>query len=41
MLLTGRKENAYLLISDIYNHEKCFIDYMKYRMLLLLMVFAL
>lgn len=40
MLLTGRKENAYMLISDIYAHEKCFIDFMKYRMLLLLMVDA-
>lgn len=40
MLLTGRKENAYLILSDIYSQEKCFIDYMKYRMLLLLMVDA-
>ena len=38
MLLTGRKDNAYLIISDVYRTEKCFIDFMKYRMLLLLMV---
>jgi hypothetical protein len=38
MLLNGKKENAYLIISDIYENEKCFIDYLKYRKLLLLMV---
>ena len=41
MLLNGKKENAYLLINDIYNNQKCFIDYLKYRMLLLLMVVPL
>ena len=39
MLLNGKKENAYLLINDVYKNEKCFIDFVKYRMLLLLMVF--
>lgn len=40
MMLTGRKDSAYAILSDIYSHEKCFIDFMKYRMLLLLMVDA-
>ena len=40
MMLTGRKDSAYAIVGDIYNNEKCFIDFMKYRMLLLLMVDA-
>ena len=41
MAMNGKKENAFILLNDIYHNEKCFIDYLKYRMLLLLMVFAL
>lgn len=41
MILNGKKENAFTLFNDIASNEKCFIDYLKYRMLLLLMVFAL
>ena len=39
LVLGGRREQALLLLTEVYSHRQCFIEYMQSRLLLLVMVF--
>jgi hypothetical protein len=38
LILLGKRDNALLVMTDIYKNRACFIEYMQSRIMLLLMV---
>lgn len=40
LILLGKRDNALLVMTDIYKNRACFIEYMQSRIMLLLMVIS-
>jgi hypothetical protein len=41
LITLGKRDNAMLVMTDIYKNRACFIEYMQSRIMLLLMVIRL
>lgn len=41
LILLGKRDNALLVMTDIYKNRACFIEYMQSRIMLLLMVISI